>query len=181
MGQGIRKVQLSLYCVLFLLMILLTLGVFGMDHLTERENFQSVVDNSTFAHYDQHFQCTFLQCMFSAENRYVVISAQGNGFYDRVEYFLILGTIIAAALYMLYSHAVHTSLRNLGIPLTLIGLLAVVPSVFPVMTLGGVNVQGAVQLFFHPIIIPLLVLLVIGLGLILSGYILGKRIIIQTL
>lgn len=146
-----------------------------MDNLTERDNFIEVVDNSTFAHYDVDYQCTFLQCMFSAESRYIVISAEGNGFYDRIKFFLILGVIISAALFMLYSHAVHTSLRNIGIPLAIIGLFIFIPSVFPRFPNEYVDVGGVIQLLFDPIMYPLVGILAAGIGLIVAGLILGKN------
>jgi len=175
MSHFVRKLQLALYGTLFIFMMLLTLTVFGMDNLTERENFIEVVDNSTFAHYDVDYQCTFLQCMFSAESRYMVISAEGNGFYDRIKFFLILGVVIAAALFMLYSHAVHTSLRNIGIPLTVIGLFIFVPSLFPNIANDYVNVSGVVALLFEPILYPLVGILAAGIGLVVAGLILGKN------
>jgi len=174
MSHFVRKLQLTLFGILFVFMMLLSLGVFAMDNLTERDNFIEVVDNSTFAHYDTDYQCTFLQCMFSAESRYMVISAEGNGFYDRIKFFLILGVIISAALFMLYSHAVHTSLRNIGIPLIATGLLVFVPTLIPRISNQYIDVNEVINLLFTPIMYPLVGILAAGIGLIVASFVLSK-------
>ena len=174
MSHFVRKIQLTLYGALFVFMMLLTLTVFSMDNLTERDNFIEVVDNSTFAHYDVDYQCTFLQCMFSAESRYIVISAEGNGFYDRIKFFLILGVIISAALFMLYSHAVHTSLRNIGIPLIATGLLVFVPTFVPAINNEYIDVNAVINLLFTPIMYALVGILAAGIGLIVASVILSE-------
>jgi len=163
MEQKLDRLQLILVSILFVIFGILTVGMFGLDSMSDQDNLEQVYLNETeFTDvYFTMYPCTFLQCLFDEDTREVLFSEQGNGFASRTKWFLLLGMIILTALLVVRSGTAKKGLRNFGIVLFLIGLTAVIPQFLPLYdTLYGKAVDMILlyEFFFQDILIPLFVL-----------------------
>jgi len=143
-----------------------------------------VVAGSIFdSFYYRKYDCDFIQCMLQGE-RFVVVSAKGNAFFNSIKLLLWSGVAAGAVLLFVSCDTWADRLKGFGWPMTITGVAYFLIGVVKDSVMGsfpeiaeaeqaGIGVTRVVDMFMKPIVDALLVVLIIGVMLTISGYAVG--------
>jgi len=122
--------------------------------------------------YNKNYQCTFLQCLMSKENRKIIYTSQGNFYLNNVKMFLILGTIICGLLFLISFDHIKSALNAFGFAFFTIGSSFFISKLF---SSQFSIVNEALNIIFEYLNPILIIFMITGLFLIIMGLFIEKE------
>lgn len=154
------------------------------QNITATKYLTTLVAESIFdSFYYRKYDCGFLECIRKGDIL-VIMSAKGNEFFNNIKLTLWLGAAIGAVMIFVFSEGWPERLKSFGWPMTLTGLsyllmgLAKNVIVESLSVLSGAEQAGVepthvIDIFMKPMMDRFLIVLIVGIVLTTSGYILG--------
>lgn len=150
------------------------------DLKNQNKSIQDIITNSfieTF--YNKKFDCGFVNCLTNgnSEDLQVILSHQGSQFLKEVQRYFWIGTAAGLALLLVSTRTWPGRLKGIGFNLVSAGIpflfVSVVQKMLPTFPEGFESVQAIVNSLFSSIRTKFIILTIIGIALIISGYLLG--------
>jgi len=137
--------------------------------------------------YNKAYSCEFVQCLQEGQTL-VVLSAEGNAFFESMQLMLVAGTVAGVALVLVSAESWSERLKSIGVQTALVGVSYFLIrfgkdyaiSKLPAETQSkvaeaGIEISGLADKILGPMMTNLLIVFAVGVALAAAGYVLASR------